>query len=180
MQQGGEVGRGPAGRGARGRDAASHHSVGRDAIRRRLARVAWLLDSSIPLPGVKFRVGIDAILGLIPGVGDLLGVLLSSYIVREAARLDAPPALLARMAWNVAIEGLVGMVPFLGDVFDAAWKANQRNYALLEAHLDHPQRTARSSRWFVALLMAGLIAFMVLVGIAGFVLLRALVGAFSG
>lgn len=161
-------------------DAVERDAVERDPIRRRLARVAWLLDSSIPLPGVKFRVGIDAILGLIPGVGDLLGVLLSSYIVREAARLGAPPSVLARMAWNVAIEGIVGMVPFLGDVFDAAWKANQRNYALLEAHLDHPQRTARSSRWFVTLLMAGLVAFMVIVGIAGFLVLRALVRAFSG
>lgn len=149
-----------------------------EGARRRLARVAWLLDSSIPLPGMKFRIGLDAILGLLPGVGDLLGVVLSSYIVREAARLGAPPTLLTRMAFNVAVEGVVGMVPFLGDVFDAAWKANQRNVALLDAHLADPHRTARSSRWFVTLLMIALIAFMVLVGIAGFLLLRALVNAF--
>src|SRR5215210_28140 len=102
-----------------------------DAIRRRLGRIAWLLDSSIPLPGVRFRIGIDAILGLVPGLGDLFGVLLSSYIVREAARLGAPPSVLMHMAWNVAIEGVVVMVPFIGDLFDAAWKANQRNFALL-------------------------------------------------
>jgi hypothetical protein len=107
-------------------------------------------------------------------------VVLSSYVVREAARLGAPPALLARMAFNVAVEGVVGLVPFLGDVFDAAWKANQRNVALLEAHLDDPHRTARASRWFVTLLMIGLIAFMVLVSVAAFLLLRALVGAFQG
>jgi hypothetical protein len=150
-----------------------------DAVRRRLARLAWLLDNSIPLPGTKFRIGLDALLGLVPGLGDVAGVLLSSYIVREAARIGAPPALLARMAWNVAVEGIVGMVPFLGDVFDAAWKANQRNYALLEAHLQNPRRTARSSRLFVALLVIGLVALMLLLGAIGFLIVAAIVRAFS-
>ena len=151
-----------------------------DALRRRLARIAWLLDSSIPLPGVKFRIGLDAILGLVPGLGDLVGVLFSSYIVREAARLGAPPSLLARMVWNVAIEGIAGMVPFVGDVFDAAWKANQRNYALLEQHLDNPRRAARSSRLFVAVLMTGLILLIVVIAAVGFLVVRALAQAISG
>ena len=150
-----------------------------DAVRRRLARIAWLLDNSIPLPGVKFRIGLDAILGLIPGLGDIIGVVFSSYIVREAARLGAPPSVLARMAWNVAIEGIVGMVPFLGDVFDAAWKANQRNYQLLEEHLDNPRRAARSSRLFVALLIICLVAFIVLVAGVGFLIMRAIVQAIA-
>jgi hypothetical protein len=150
-----------------------------DPVRRRLARIAWLLDNSIPLPGVKFRIGLDAILGLIPGLGDVLGVILSSYIVREAARLGAPPSLLARMAWNVAIEGIVGMVPFLGDIFDAAWKANQRNYRLLEEHLDSPRRAARSSRLFVALLIVGFITFVLLLAGVGFVIMRAIARAFG-
>jgi hypothetical protein len=147
-------------------------------LRRRLGRIAWLLDSSIPLPGMRFRIGVDAIIGLIPGVGDLLGVLLSSYIVREAARVGAPPSVLIRMAWNVALEGVVGMVPLLGDVFDAAWKANQRNFALLEAHLDQPQRVRRSSRAFVAVLMLGLVGLFVLVGAGGYFIVRAIVNAF--
>jgi hypothetical protein len=150
-----------------------------DVIRRRLGRIAWLLDSSIPLPGVRFRIGIDALIGLVPGLGDLVGVLLSSYIVREAARLGAPPSVLLHMAWNVAIEGIVGVVPFLGDLFDAAWKANQRNFALLEKHLDDPRGAAKSSRLFVALLTAGLIAFFVLIGVAGYFIVRALIHAFS-
>lgn len=150
-----------------------------DALRRRLGRLAWLLDSSIPLPGTRFRFGIDAIIGLIPGFGDLVGVLLSSYIVREAARLGAPPSVLTRMAFNVAVEGIVGIVPFAGDVFDAVWKANQRNYALLEAHLENPQRTARSSRNFVVVLIAGLVAFIVLTGAAAVVVVRLLWQAFS-
>jgi hypothetical protein len=152
---------------------------GHDVIRRRLGRIAWLLDSSIPLPGVRFRIGIDAIVGLVPGLGDLFGVLLSSYIVREAARLGAPPSVLLHMAWNVAIEGVVGVVPLLGDLFDAAWKANQRNFALLEKHLDDPRGAAKSSRLFVTLLMAALVAFFVLVGAAGYFIVRALVHAFS-
>ena len=71
-----------------------------EALKRRLARIAWLLDSSIPLPGTRFRIGLDAIFGLLPGIGDAIGVVLSSYIVREAARAGVPRVVLARMAWN--------------------------------------------------------------------------------
>jgi hypothetical protein len=150
-----------------------------DLARRRLSRLAWLLDSSIPVPGTRFRFGIDAVLGLLPGLGDVLGVLLSSYIVREAARLGAPPSVLVRMAFNVAVEGIVGLVPFAGDVFDAVWKANQRNYALLDAHLDHPERTAKSSRIFVAILIAALVAFIVLTAAATIIIVRLVWQAFS-
>ena len=150
-----------------------------DLIRRRLSRLAWLLDSSIPLPGTRFRFGVDAILGLIPGLGDVLGVLLSSYIVREAARLGAPPSVLVRMTFNVAVEGIVGLVPFAGDVFDAVWKANQRNYALLDAHLTHPERTAKASRIFVAMLIVALVAFIVLTAVAAIMIVRLMWQAFS-
>src|SRR5262250_2039949 len=71
-----------------------------DAIIARLNRLAWLLDSSVPIPGLKFRIGIDALIGLIPGIGDALGVLLSSYILREGARLGVPRSILVRMALN--------------------------------------------------------------------------------
>ena len=150
-----------------------------DAVRRRLARLAWLLDNSIAVPGTRFRIGVDAILGLLPGLGDLLGVLASSYIVREAARVGAPPSVLTRMAFNVAVEGLVGLVPFFGDVFDAVWKANQRNYQLLEEHLENPKRVARSSRVFVSLIIAALAAFIVLTAAGTFLIVRALWQAFS-
>ena len=150
-----------------------------DAVRRRLAQLAWLLDNSIPVPGTRFRIGLDAIIGLIPGLGDVLGVLLSSYIVREAARLGAPPSVLTRMAFNIAIEGVVGIVPFLGDVFDAAWKANVRNLVLLDAHFRDPRRTVKSSRLFVAALIAGLLAFIVLTAAAAILLVRLILQAFS-
>lgn len=144
------------------------------AVRRRLARIAWLLDNSIALPGVRFRIGLDAVLGLIPGLGDVLGVLLSSYIVREAARLGVPPSVLLRMAWNIGVEGIVGIVPFFGDVFDAAWKANQRNYLLLERYLDNPRRAVASSRLFAALLIVVLVVFILVLSALGWIGLRAI------
>jgi hypothetical protein len=152
----------------------------REALRRKLGRLAWLLDSAIQIPGTRFRVGLDAIVGLVPGFGDIVGVLLSSYIVREAARAGAPTSVLLHMAWNVAVEGVVGMIPFAGDVFDAAWKANQRNVALLDAHFENPQRAQRSSRIFVGLLILGLVSLVVLTSTATYFIVGAIVRAFSG
>lgn len=150
-----------------------------ESVRRRIARLAWLLDNSIPLPGTRFRIGLDAIVGLIPGLGDLVGVLLSSYIVREAARIGTPPSVLTRMAFNVAVEGVVGLIPFLGDIFDAAWKANQRNLALLDAHFKDPRGTVRSSRAFVALLVVALIAFIAVIAVLAVLITRLIWQAFS-
>lgn len=142
------------------------------AVRERLSRFAWLLDSSIPIPGTGWRIGLDALIGLVPGLGDVLGVLFSSYILREAARLGAPKSTLIRMAVNVAVEGFVGMIPFAGDVFDAAWKANQRNVRLLNAWLERPARTKAVSRAFVFVLVAALIALIVAIGFVSFAILQ--------
>ena len=154
------------------------HSVEHDEARQRLRRLAWLLDSSIPIPGTSATIGVEALIGLIPVFGDLIGVLLSSYILKEAARLGAPRIVLARMTFNVAVEGLVGMIPFAGDVFDAAWKANQRNVRLLDAWMHQPQKTARSTTAFAAILIASIIAFVTLLGLLGFLLLRWIVQQF--
>jgi hypothetical protein len=141
-------------------------------VRERLAWLAWLLDSSIPIPGTRFSIGLDALIGLFPVVGDAIGVFLSSYIVREAAALGAPRSMLARMAFNVALEGLVGMIPLAGDVFDAAYKANQRNVRLLSAWLDEPRAAQRSSRTFMLFLSLGLALLLVLLCAAGFLIAR--------
>jgi hypothetical protein len=130
--------------------------------RERLRKLAWLLDSSIPIPGTGLTIGLDALIGLVPVLGDLIGVLLSSYIVSEAARLGAGKSILARMAFNVAVEGLVGMVPFAGDIFDAAFKANQRNVRLLEQYLANPRRARRASRWFFALIILAMLLLVAL------------------
>jgi len=135
--------------------------------RDRLAQLAWLLDSSIRIPGTRITVGLDALIGLFPFVGDLIGVLFSGYILSEAARLGAPKMVLARMAFNVGLEGLVGIIPFAGDAFDAVFKANQRNVRLLNGWLDHPKKTERSSRAFGMALVLGVVLFLVLlVGLA--------------
>lgn len=115
----------------------------------RLRSMAWLLDNSIPLPG-GFRIGLDALIGLVPGIGDAIGALISVFIINEARMLGAPRSVLLRMSGNVLIETLIGAIPFIGDLFDAGFKANMRNLALLERyHLD-PVGSRRSSRAFVA------------------------------
>lgn len=148
----------------------------RMAERDRLRRLAWLLDSSIPIPGTRFTVGLDALIGLFPFVGDLVGVLLSAYIVGEAARLGAPKSVLWRMSLNAGIEGLVGIVPLAGDVFDAAFKANQRNVRLLEAWLDQPRRTVRNSRLLGAAIVAGALLVVLALAAAAIALARWLAG----
>lgn len=145
----------------------------------RMKTLAWLLDSSIRLPG-GFRIGVDALLGLIPLLGDMVGVLFSSYIVARAARLGVPRSVLLRMVMNVAIEGVLGLVPLLGDVFDAAWKANQRNVDLLARHLEQPAKTHRASRWFVALCGLALIVLASLLVIGSLVLIKWTWRAVSG
>ncbi len=153
-------------------------SVENDQARERLNWLAWLLDSSIPIPGTRFTIGVDALIGLLPVLGDFIGVLLSSYILKEAARLGAPKVVLARMASNVLVEGIVGIIPFAGDVFDAAWKANQRNVRLLNAWLDHPKKTARSSSVFAVVLISAVVGLLVLLGVLAFLVLRWIVQQF--
>lgn len=148
---------------------------GEREARERLRFLAWLLDSSIRIPGTRFTVGLDALIGLVPFLGDLIGVLVSSFIVGEAARLGASRTVLARMAFNVAVEGLVGLIPFAGDVFDAAWKANQRNVRLLEAWVERPRRAERASRLFVAIVVLGIVAFAAVTISLTYLLLRWLV-----
>ena len=129
-------------------------------VRERLNFLAWLLDSSIPIPGTSLTIGLDAVIGLFPFIGDLIGVLASSFILAEANRMGVGRTILARMAFNVAIEGVVGIVPIFGDVFDAAWKANQKNVRLLNAWAERPHETRRASGLFLFALTAALVAFL--------------------
>ena len=149
---------------------------GERETRRRLEFLAWLLDSSIPVPGTRFTVGLDAIVGLVPFIGDLIGVLASSIILAEANRLGVSRAVMLRMAFNVAVEGVVGIVPLFGDLFDAGWKANQKNVRLLGEWMDHPHKAERGSRWFVVALAASLVALLALCSLGAWALLRALFG----
>jgi hypothetical protein len=99
---------------------------------RNLDLLSHILDDFLRIPGTQIRFGLDGIIGLIPGVGDILGALASWIIILAAWLRGVPRITLARMLANVAIETIIGAVPILGDAFDIAWKANRRNYALLE------------------------------------------------
>ncbi len=112
---------------------------------RHLRRLAWLLDESIRLPG-GYRIGIDGIIGLIPGIGDGIGLLASGYIVTQAARLGVPTSILTRMTLNVLLESLIGAIPIIGDMFDFAWKANLRNLEMMNHYLENPVSVRKSAR----------------------------------
>jgi hypothetical protein len=139
----------------------------------RLKTLTRLLDNAFQIPGTRLRIGLDAIVGIIPGIGDAIGAVFSAFIVFQAARLGASRATLARMMGNVVLDTVVGEIPLLGDLFDAGWKANTKNMALLEAHLDRPQATGSASRKVLFLLGAGL-----LVLVAGVIALGVLVAKF--
>jgi hypothetical protein len=95
--------------------------------------VSRLLDNAFVIPGTRYRFGLDALIGLVPGLGDAVSAVFSAYIILQAARLGAPKSVVTRMISNVALDTLVGWIPILGDIFDVAWKSNLRNMALLEA-----------------------------------------------
>lgn len=128
------------------------------------------MDAAARVPGTDFRVGFDALLGLLPGAGDLIGAAASGFIVVTAARLGASPSILLRMLGNVAVDALLGTVPFLGDLFDVGWKANLRNVRLLEQHLEEPEVALRGSRMRVAATVAAVLG---IVGAIGAVVLWA-------
>lgn len=130
----------------------------------RLERLTRWLDDGMAVPGTSWRVGWDPVLGLVPGAGDVVGLVLSSFIVLEAARLGAPGASLARMMVNLGIDALVGSVPLVGDLFDAGWKANRRNLRLLSRVLEGRERAARHDRIVLGVLAAGL--FLLIAGAA--------------
>lgn len=140
--------------------------------RRHLNNLAWFLDNSIPLPGTQYKVGVEALIGLIPGIGDGIGTALSSYILVAAARMGVPKKILLQMGYNIAIESIIGLIPFLGDAFDMVWKANMRNVQLLESYAEDPGKARTSSRLFVFALLAALIFIFILISVLGFFILR--------
>lgn len=111
------------------------------ALQQRLNTLAWWLDDRFRVPFTQRRIGLDGLVGLLPGVGDAATTAVSAYLILEARRLGVPKRQLARMLWNLAVDGVVGSVPLVGDLFDLGWKANRRNIRLLNEHL---ARAARS------------------------------------
>lgn len=136
---------------------------------RSLARV---LDTAIGIPGTKLRVGLDALLGLIPGAGDAVSAALSGYIVLAAARAGASRPVLLRMIGNVVFDTVVGSIPIVGDLFDVAFRANSRNVALLERVAADPVTVDRSSRRAGVVLVVILVLVLLAIVTLGVLLAR--------
>lgn len=145
-----------------------------------MERLAFLLDDAFRIPGTERRVGLDALVGLIPGIGDAAGLFASSYLLYEGARLGVTLATLLRMALNIGAEAVVGLVPGLGDLFGFAFKANNRNLRLIERHLDDAEATRRSSRTVLATVAVTLVLVTVALIAAGIWLIGLLLAALGG
>ncbi len=126
-----------------------------------LRRWAVLLDSAFAIPGIPVRFGVDALLGLVPGVGDLATPVFTILMLGTGVRMRVPLVVLARMALNAGIDALVGLVPIAGDLADIGWKANLRNLELLERHAVPGTPATRGDAWFVV----AAVALMALVGV---------------
>jgi len=129
----------------------------------RVRTIARALDSAVSIPGTSFRFGLDPVLGLVPGLGDLAGAVLSGYIVLAGVRMGVSRSGVVRMLANIAIDTFVGSVPILGDLFDAGWKSNNRNVALIERHMADPGSTRTANR----LVIVGAVVVLLLLLSAG-------------
>lgn len=130
--------------------------------RERLDRLSWWLDQSFTLPFTRFKFGLDALIGMVPVAGDVVGLGLSLWVMHQAHQCGAPRKLLYKMGGNAVLDAASGFVPVVGDVFDFFFKANRRNADLLREHLDLQLRkpASRHQRWIT--LVAGLLAVLAL------------------
>ena len=143
---------------------------------RRASALATLLDDAIRIPGTNIRFGLDPVIGLVPGLGDLLGGAASAYIILEAARAGASASILVRMAANVGIDTLIGALPVIGDLFDFAWKSNARNVRLLARHVDAPVETRRASTALLVAVLGTLALIAVGASVLAIYVIRRLIG----
>jgi hypothetical protein len=138
-----------------------------EAELQRFRRLAELFDNAFKIPGTSWRFGIDSLLGLVPGLGDVAGAAFTVYGIWLARRIGAPWAIQGRMLANIAIDALAGTVPVIGDLFDVAFKAHVRNRKLLEQWLGTPHVAVRQSRTSLLLLPAiALLLFAAILGVS--------------
>ena len=130
-----------------------------------LRRWARIFDSAFRIPGTRITFGLDPIIGLIPGIGDLSSPIFSLFIIWHAAKLRVPRVVIARMVLNALIDGLVGAIPVVGDLFDFGWKASAWNLALLERHA-MPGTPARRSDWIFVAICVGVVVAVALIPLA--------------
>ncbi len=145
-----------------------------DARIRSLRRLAWWMDSAVRIPGTGIRIGIDPVIGVIPGLGDVIGLVVGSLILAEAGHRGAPPAILARMLWNLGRDAVVGTIPVVGDIHDVVFRANQRNMVLLEAYCRDPRGAGAASARWMAVVALGLTLVTAASVVLAWMVLRAL------
>ncbi len=129
---------------------------------KRLDRLAWFLDSVIPLPG-GFKLGLDGLVGLIPVAGDAITAVLSTYIVGVGVRSGASKPVIFKMLSNIVMDAVLGTLPFIGDLFDIAHRANHKNVQLIQGYLEKPEETKRASRLWVAGIVISLLGMLALI-----------------
>jgi len=146
---------------------------------RRARTLAHLLDDVFRIPGTRIRLGLDPILGLLPGVGDWISWLLSGHLLWCAWRLGVSASTLLRMTGHVVVDAVFGVVPVLGDLFDVVWKANDRNLRLLERHVADPDRLRSESRVLATAVLAGAAGLTLGAGWLAWSVLRSMLGLFG-
>lgn len=139
----------------------------RQRLRRGIERTATIMDTAVRIPVLGIRIGLDAVLGLVPGLGDAAGLSVSAGYLVAAARAGAPRVLLARMLANIAVDFVAGFVPVVGDLFDIAWKANHRNAKLVVAWAEAPVAQERASRRLVVAVVGVVVLMMAAAFAAG-------------
>lgn len=140
-------------------------------------KIAWILDEFIRIPGTNFRIGLDPILGLIPGGGEILPSMLACFLLADARRHGLPFKLLMKMSGNILLNAIVGAFPLLGDLFSAWFKSNSRNYAMMQQFLDSPQGDQSGGSWWPLLFIAATFIAVTLLNIAIWSFIIALVSA---
>ena len=139
--------------------------------------LAKLLDRAVRIPGTNITFGLDAVLGLVPGGGDVAGAIFSAWLLMLGAKMGVPRHILARMVAHIAIDTVGGSVPLIGDLFDVAWKSNTRNLALLEQFADSPSGTGRLVSRTMLIAAISVVALLVIGGIwLGVIIVKALIG----
>jgi hypothetical protein len=150
----------------------------RDRALAEVAALAWLLDNSIPVPGTGGRrFGVDAIIGLVPGIGDLVSGAIGLIVVWRGSRMGLPRIVVARMLANTVLDLAIGAIPIVGDAFDLWFKASTRNLGLMQRYLEEPDRST-SGEWASVLALVGaLVGVVLLLGWLVVSVVGAIVGA---
>lgn len=145
-----------------------------------LRQISNLLDNAFKIPGTSFGIGLDPLIGLVPGGGDLLTGIFSAYLVFKAAEFGLPKATLIKMTTHILIDIFAGTIPLIGDFFDLTWKANTKNMDLLESHLESPLVYEKADQWFVWLLLLIILTILIIVTALGVGLILLFLRLFNG